>query len=154
MEAIEHIRYCCVLYDDQLRRGRHVLHKHPWTARSWNLPDIQNPLEKLSVRVVEGHMCRWNMMTHIDKTNGKLGLVKKAIGFMTSSSCIANELGIRCEGGHAHAPLVGGRAAGAQVSPKERCEAIVGGVIQQKVWARASSRRLRQGSSRTSAGRD
>ena len=96
------------------------------------MPDIQNLLEKPSVRVVEGHMCRWNMMTHIDKKNGNMGLVKKATGFMTSSSCIANELGIRCEGGHAHVPLVGGRAAGAQVYPKELCEAIVRGVIKQQ----------------------
>ena len=29
VEATEHIRFCCVLHEYQLRQGRHVLHKHP-----------------------------------------------------------------------------------------------------------------------------
>ena len=79
------------------------------------MPDIQSLLEKPSVRLVEGHMCRFNVMTHIDKRNGKMVMAKKATGVMTSSGCIANELGARCEGGHARNPFVGGRAAVAQV---------------------------------------
>ena len=31
-EAIEHIRFCCTLYSYQLRRGKHFLHEHAWTA--------------------------------------------------------------------------------------------------------------------------
>ena len=78
------------------------------------------------------------MMTHIEKKGGKQGLVKKATGFMTSSRCMAKELGVTCPGGHEHVPLVGGRAAGAQVYPKELCEAIVRGVVKQKLWDKSN----------------
>ena len=78
-------------------------------------------------------MCQFKMMTHIEKKGGKMGLVKKPTGFMTSSSCIASALNMRCSGGHDNVHLVGGRVAGAQVYPVELCEAIVNGVVKQKV---------------------
>ena len=46
-----------------------------------------------------------------------MGLVKEPTGFMTSSKHIANELDNRFDGGHAHVPLMAGRAAAAQVYP-------------------------------------
>ncbi len=61
-----------------------------------------------------------------------MGLVKKPIGFMTSSQFLLNELDKKCPGGHDHVPLLGGRAAAAQVYPNMLCEAICRGVIQQK----------------------
>ena len=36
-KAVEHIEFCCSLYRYQLRRGRHFIHEHPWSARSWKL---------------------------------------------------------------------------------------------------------------------
>ena len=61
-----------------------------------------------------------------------MGLVKKPTGFMTSSRHIANELDKSCDGGHAHVPLMAGRAAAAQVYPDMLCEAICRGVVKQK----------------------
>ena len=72
-------------------------------------------------------------MTHIEEKNGKMGLVKKPTGYMTSSNCIAQALNVRCIGGHDHVPLVGGRAVGAAIYPKMLCQAIVNGVNKQKV---------------------
>ena len=44
VEAIEHIDFCCTMYEYQVRRGRHFLHEHPWTSSSWKLPGIQSLL--------------------------------------------------------------------------------------------------------------
>ena len=40
-KAIRHIEFCCELYTYQLNAGRHFLHEHPWTARSWKLPCVE-----------------------------------------------------------------------------------------------------------------
>ena len=37
-----HVEFCCILYREQLRNGRHFLHEHPWSARSWGLPCVQD----------------------------------------------------------------------------------------------------------------
>lgn len=135
-EAMEHVSFCCMLYRYQLRRGRHFLHEHPWTARSWQLDSIREILAHPGVQLVEGHMCQFLLRTHIEQDGGELGLVKKPTGFVTSSECLAAALNVRCSGDHKHAHLVGGRAGAAATYPEALCEAIVKGVIkQQKVDA-------------------
>ena len=39
-KAVKHIEFCCSLYKYQLEQGRHFLHEHPWTAKSWNFDCI------------------------------------------------------------------------------------------------------------------
>ena len=104
LEAIEHINFCCMMYEYQVRRGKHFLHEHPWTARSWKLPGIQKLLRNPAVNLVECRICQFRMMTHDEEKNGKMGLVKQPTGFMTSSKCIAQALNVRCTGGHDHVP--------------------------------------------------
>ena len=70
--------------------------------------------------------------THIETKNGARGLVKKPTGFRSSSRCVRQELNKKCIGDHSHVPLVGGRAAGAQVYPQMLCEAIFRGVARQQ----------------------
>ena len=123
-KAIEHIEFCCNLYRYQVRKGLHFLHEHPWSARSWALPSIQELLDHPMVELVPGHMCRFGMESHIDKRQGELGPVKKPTGFMSSSRFVCRELEKKCEGGHTHVPLVGGRASAASIYPLELCEAI------------------------------
>ena len=81
---------------------------------------------------MQGHMCRFGMSTHIEDKNGERGFVKTPTGLLPSSKCVREQLGLRCDGGHAHIPLVGGRASGAQVYPQALCEAICKGVAMQK----------------------
>ena len=120
------------LYREQLRKRRHFLHEHLWSARSWALPCVQEIIDDPSVELVQGHMCRFRMTTHITTRNGERGLVKKPTGFLSSSRCVRQELDRKCTGDHAHVPLVGGRAAGAQVYPQMLCEAICRGVARQQ----------------------
>ena len=43
--------FCCTLYKYQIQQGRHCLHEHPWTARSWQLPYVIELLEHASVGI-------------------------------------------------------------------------------------------------------
>ena len=46
-------------------------------------------------------------------------------GFMTNAEQIARRLGRRCEGGHRHISLIGGRAKKAEIYPEELCKEII-----------------------------
>ena len=131
-EAIEHIRCCCTLCLYQLRMGRRVFHEHPWNVISWNLERMQSLMSDPTVQLVQGHVCHFGMLTHIGEKQVEKGLVKKPTGFLTSSDCIAQVLNLERTGVHAHAPLVGGRVAGAQVYPEKLCQAMVNGIFIQK----------------------
>ena len=39
--AVKHIECCVEIYEYQLQHGRHFIHEHPWTAKSWNLDCVQ-----------------------------------------------------------------------------------------------------------------
>ena len=111
-EAVIHVEFCCGLYLDQVKQGRHFLHEHPWSARSWALPRVQEVLNHPSVKFVQGHMCRFRMNTHVETKDGRRGLVKRPTGFMSSSCCGRNKFNKKCTGGHAHVPLVGDELQG------------------------------------------
>ena len=49
-----------------------------------------------------------------------------------SSRCVRQELDTKCTGDDTHVPLVGGRAAGAQVYPQMLCKAICREVARQQ----------------------
>ena len=131
-KAKQHVNFCCSLYRYQIDQGRRFVHEHPWSARSWALPSIQQLLNHPSVQLTQTHMCRFLMETHIDHKGGEMGLVKKPTGFMSSSRYIIQELDRKCTGDHDHVPLVGGRAAGAAIYPQALCEAICRGTAKQK----------------------
>ena len=82
--------------------------------------------------IVQGNMCQFRMTSHIEHRGGEVGLVKKPIGFMSSSRLILDELNEKCPGGHDHVPLVAGRAAGAAIYLTMTREAICRGVAREK----------------------
>ena len=142
-KAIVHVEFCCSLYERQIKRGRHFLHEHPWSAKSWGLWKVDKLLKHPAVSLVQGHMCQFGMETWDDRKAGTNGPVKKPTGFMTSSQCIAAELNRTCDNSHTHIPLVGGRAAGAATYPRGLCQAISRGLLRQKVLDK--SRMVRTG---------
>lgn len=130
--ATKHIEFCILIYRHQINHGRHFLHEHPWGANSWKLPRVESLLQDKRVGVVEGHMCRFDMTSHVDAKEGSRGLVKKPTGFMSSSKYILDKLDRRCTGDHDHVHLMGGRAVAAQEYPPALCEAIIQGIVEQK----------------------
>ena len=43
-KAVRHVEFCCKIYEFQLGQQRHFLHEHPWSARSWKLPGVEELL--------------------------------------------------------------------------------------------------------------
>ena len=121
-QAIIHLDFCCELYEIQVRRGDYFLHEHPATATSWSLPRIRRVASMKGVQVVIGDMCQFGMV-QVDKDGP--GLIKKPTKFMTNCGKVAEALAVRCEGGHRHISLIGGRAKAAQEYPKELCKTVI-----------------------------
>ena len=70
-------------------------------------------------------MCQYGM--NIDQE----GLNKKTTGILTNSEEVAKRMSRRCQGGHEHSPLMGGKAIKAQIYPKKFCEEMVKGIKAQ-----------------------
>ena len=116
-----------------MEAGRYFLHEHPWTAKSWDLDSMKALFEDVRVMYVQTHMCQFGMESHRDKVGGEMGPVKKPTGFASNSWAMMRELGrLRQDKSHVHVPLMGGRAAGAQVYPGKLCEAICGGLTAKQ----------------------
>ena len=123
-KAITYVEFCCASYKFQIQQCRHLLHEHPWIAGSWKCPCVAELLRHPAVDIAQGHMCLFRMMSHIERQEGDIRLVKKPTGFMTSSKCLIDEFNKKCDGGHHHVPLMAGRAAAAQVYPEMLSESI------------------------------
>jgi len=61
VEARVHLRFCIELYKLQLRGGRHFLHEHPSSARSWQEREMKELRDDPRVGEVIGHMCQYGM---------------------------------------------------------------------------------------------
>ena len=79
-QATRHIDICCGLYRYQLKRGKHFIHEHPWSARSWNIDGIKELMKDPRVSVAYANMCQCGMTTHIDVRGGARGPVAKPTG--------------------------------------------------------------------------
>ena len=75
-----------------MSQGRYFAHEHPWMAKSWYLPEIDEITKMPGVRVVLGNMCRFGTAAG-DTASGQVRPVNKPTGFMTNSWCVAEELG-------------------------------------------------------------
>ena len=64
-EAEEHVKFCCMLYKEQLKRGRHFLHEHPWSAGSWKMPCIDELMKDSRVSTVRSDLCKFGMESEI-----------------------------------------------------------------------------------------
>lgn len=126
--VIRHVKFCIHLYNIQMDGGRYFVHEPPWSAKSWELEQMQVLLNDLRVQRVQTHMCRFGMESDIDSKDGPKGPVKKPTGFASNSWAILRALGKLCnDKTHQHVPLMGARAAGAAIYPGRLCAAICKG---------------------------
>jgi hypothetical protein len=129
-EAEVLLTFAAAVYNLQLREGRHFLHEHPAGADSWTHPAIVQLRARSGVGAVVAHQCEFGLETSAD--GGGRAPAKKPTRFMSSSPAVLAALSRRCQGGHAHAPLLGGtRARDAAVYPPALCEAIAEGAAEQ-----------------------
>jgi len=131
IEARVHLRFSVELYRMQIKGGRHFLHEHPSSAKSWQEKEIKELRNDPRVGEVIGHMCQYGM-TMVDK-DGKVKPVRKSTRWMSSASEVLRRLSRKCPG-HEHTRLEGGRPAAAAVYPPQLCAEILRGVNDQ--WER------------------
>jgi hypothetical protein len=124
------LTFAVAVYRLQALAGRHFLHEHPATATSWSYPAIVKLRATHGVDTVVSHMCEFGLETTVE--GGGRAAARKPTCFMSSSPAILEALSRRCQGGHAHAPLIGGtRARDAAVYPPGLCKAIAQGAAEQ-----------------------
>ena len=131
--ARSHLRFCVKIYKHQVKENRYYVHEHPLGARSWNEPMIRAMLKKESNILATIDQCQYGLWV-LDKDGW--AVAKKPTKFMTNSPCIAAQLQKRCPGKESHekgrhASLLDGVARQAQVYPKDLCDAICKGLINQ-----------------------
>ena len=124
-EARVHLKFVVLLYKKQLACGRHFLHEHPASARSWRESYVLDLLNHKDVDSVTSHQCEYGLMS--PDSNGVLQLVKKPTRWMSSSPRMLARLAKRCSGTHSHQQLVGGRAANSAFYPVKLMTEILRG---------------------------
>ena len=124
------LNFAAQVYTEQLKGGRHFLHEHPASATSWGEPCMQRLLRTRGVSEVVADQCRFGLAAK--GPGGGYGPARKPTRFLSSAPRVLGALGLRCNGEHAHVPLVSGRAAVAAVYPRELCRAILRGIAAQR----------------------
>ncbi len=129
-EAEVLLTFAAAIYNLQVRAGGHFLHEHPAGATSWTHPAIAQLRARRGVGTVVAHQCEFGLKTSAE--GGGWAAAMKPTRFMSSSPAILAALARKCQGGHVHAPLLGGtRARDAAVYPLGLCKAIAKGAAEQ-----------------------
>ena len=85
-------------------------------------------MNRIDAYRVTADMCCFGMESYDNEGAGK---AKKPTDFITNCPCIASALERRCNGEHRHVRLLHGRAAKAQVYPRDLCIAICQSLKEQ-----------------------
>ena len=126
------LRFAVEIYCLQLAAGRHFLHEHPRGARSWEERCVRALLRDPRVDSVVADQCRFGL--RIPGPDGRPALARKPTRFMSSAPAILEELGLRCQGGHEHQAISGGRLRSSRsaIYPAALCRAILRGAESQR----------------------
>ena len=123
-DGLEHWGVACQVAWWQYYRQRFFLLEHPMGSKAWSEESVQELMEMPGVHECLVDMCAYGMKVGLE-------LNKKPTRFLTNSEYVAQELQRRCDGGHVHETLMGGKAALAAGYPPELCAAIVRGLKKE-----------------------
>ena len=84
-KAVRHIKFCVQIYKVQMDAGRYWLHEHPWSAKSWQIPELKELLEDPRVEIAYADQCQFGVTAPIEGINGERGPAKKPTGFAGNS---------------------------------------------------------------------
>ena len=114
-EARGHLHFMIRVYWKQILAGRHFLHEHPETARSWSDPKMVELMADPRVDSVTSHQCEYSLMTpdHL----GRPTPAKKPTRWLSSSPRMLKRLSRRCQENHVHEHLLAGRPKDAALYP-------------------------------------
>ena len=130
-KAVRHIKFCVQIYKVQMDAGRYWLHEHPWSAKSWQIPEPKELLEDPRVEIAYADQCQFGLTAPIEGINGERGPAKKPTGFAGNSWTVMEELRRKCPGDHIHVRLEGGKAKQAAIYTEDLCRTICRGIRRQ-----------------------
>ena len=90
-EGKRHLRFCMKLYRMQVASGRMFLHEHPFTATSWNMPEVKAVAQLAGVQSVIADQGMYGLKVRGQK-QGEVLPAKKSSRFLTNSWQIASRL--------------------------------------------------------------
>ena len=111
-EGLQHLEFAMQVFEWQIRRGKWALFEHPQGSAAWQEECVQRVLRMRGVQRVTGDQCMYGLRVREGEE-----LSRKSTSFMSNSGKILKRLSRRCDGGHAHQELIGGRE-GWRVSSK------------------------------------
>ena len=89
IRAIGHIQFCINLHIQQMGSGRYWLLKHPRSAKSWQIPEMEELLNDPRVQVAYANQCQFGLTAKIRAGSDKRRPAKKPTGFIGNSLAIA-----------------------------------------------------------------
>ena len=133
-KAIGHIQLCIKLYIRQMDAGRYWFHEHPWSAKSWQIPETEELLKDPRVQVAYAVQCQFGLTAKVQAGSDERGPARKPTGFVGNSWAIARRLRRTCDHQHEHVKLEGGRAKAAALYPDELCMEMCRGLKDQMAY--------------------
>ena len=88
-KAIEHVRFCMLLYRIQSQAGRYFLQG----VRSWDLGMVKEIENMAGVHKTTADQCMYDLTTTVV---GETRPARKPTRFLTNGWCISNQLSTRC----------------------------------------------------------
>ena len=113
IKATGHIKFCIKLYVRQMDAGSYWLHEHLWSAKSWQILEMEEVLKAPRVQVACAVQCQFGLTAQIRTRSDERGPAKKPTGFIGNSWTIAHRLRRTCKHDHERVKLEGGRAKAA-----------------------------------------
>ena len=65
-----------------MEAGRYFLHEHPWGAKSWSIPEMEELLADVRVEVSYADQCQFGLTSKIAAGSEDQGPAKKPTGFI------------------------------------------------------------------------
>ena len=128
-----HLEFVCKLYRLQHQAGRYFAHEHPQGAASWKEASVREIRRWTGIECLTIDQCMYGLLSKTDL--GEQLPARKATTIMTNCPALSVTLNKRCDHGHTHQQLIGGkRTSEAQVYPSGLVDALVEGIRLQMKW--------------------
>ena len=134
-EAVAMVDFAVQLCRMQAKSGRKFLFEHPLGASSWTRTELKNLMHESGIYEAKTHMCMFGMQS-TDKEGAAPAL--KPTRFLTNSTAVQGMLEKKCSRDHRHVQLLNGRSAAAALYPMELVDAIIDGILMEKVQAESA----------------
>ena len=131
--AIEIIRFAIEVCEIQHKSGRHFIFEQPQSSRAWSLNEVVKLTSHDGVMKTMFHQCMYGLEA---RDPHGVAPAYKPTSVLTNHPALFEVLGIRCDGRHRHAQLIGKSACSqAARHPPGLCAAVVKGiqVIKKKM---------------------